>query len=93
MSTPLAAQLLAHAEQLRAIARDGGTPAQIAAHALGIDILSSQVARLERALDEIAADAMEEAQLTARPRPRHLVAIDCASGVRTHHVARGPGRC
>lgn len=61
------------AERLRAIAADP-TPEAIAE----LPRVAVQVDRIERALDEIAADALESATLPQRPvrRRPHLVVVE-----------------
>lgn len=91
MSTPIADHLRATADRLADLARDGATPAQITAYAASLGLMALKVARLERTLDEIVADAMADEQQRHR-HERHQAIIDSLLATRRCHLAqRRPG--
>lgn len=93
MSTPIADQVAASASQIEAAALTGATPAQLLAHAHLLIRLAVQVRRLERTLDDIVADAMEDEQREAQLQ-RHQIIIDGLLTTPACHLAqRRPGQC
>ena len=89
--TPLADQVAASATQIEAAALTGASPAQLLAHAHLLIRLAVQVRRLERAWDEIVADAMQDEQRTHQHQRHQRIIEGLLAGPSCHLAQRRPG--